>query len=155
MEPQALHTIKSRARFSKYRPSMGTVVGDSESRCVGCSKGCKIANLYMYLSIYQNFFSRHVALDEDRPKFGPFKVSCWIFDMPIDEKCTFGYGVIRDRLIEANWRKNVHFSSVNQELAAIASWDTLIIKADKGIYSKYIIFNLNTDILVVFLIPKK
>ena len=25
----------------------------------------------------------------------------------------------------------------------------------KGIYSKYIIFNLNTDILVVFLIPKK
>ena len=60
------------------------------------------SNLYMYLSIYQNFFSRHVALDEDRPKFGPFKVSCWIFDMPIDEKCTFGYGVIRDRLIECN-----------------------------------------------------
>ena len=58
MEPQALHTIKSRARFSKYRPSMGTVVGDSESRCVGCSKGCKIAR---WLSIFDEIFDREAA----------------------------------------------------------------------------------------------
>ena len=86
------------------------------------------SNLYMYLSIYQNFFSGHVALDEGRPKFGPFKVSCWIFDMPIDEKCTFGYGVIRDRCIECNWRKNVHFSAVEQELTTIALQDFLLLE---------------------------
>ena len=44
---------------------------------------------------------------------------------------------------------------ITQALGGLAVvWTVKIMKADKGIYSKYIIFNLNTDILVVFLIPK-
>ena len=58
MEPQALHTIKSRARCSKYRPPMGTVVGDSEIPCVGRLKGCGIVR---WLSTFDEIFDREAA----------------------------------------------------------------------------------------------
>ena len=67
MEPQALHTIKIRARFSKYRPPMGTLGSDSESPCVGCLKGCKIARR---LSIFDEIFDREAA----RSGSSPYKV---------------------------------------------------------------------------------
>ena len=58
MEPHALHAIKSRARFSKYRPPMAAAVGDSESPCVGCLKDCKIVR---WLSAFSEKFDREAA----------------------------------------------------------------------------------------------
>ena len=41
-----------------YRPPMGTLGGDSESPCVGCLKGCKIAR---WLPIFDEIFDREGA----------------------------------------------------------------------------------------------
>ena len=71
MEPQALHTIKSRARFSKYRPPMGTLRSDSESSCVGCLKGCKI---FRWISIFDQIFDQIFDGEGTRSGSCPHKV---------------------------------------------------------------------------------
>ena len=53
--PRALHTIE---RFSKYRPPMGAVVGDSESPCVGYLKNCDIVR---WFSIFDEKFAHEPA----------------------------------------------------------------------------------------------